>query len=278
MRRSASTTPTGETIPRRGGPRRPAITDRAATFSCRKNVARLGVAALKAMPGTAEESATVGEYGGATATMNPLSPGEEAARRRARVAAGETDWDRWLNADSYEQFWSDRSVAAGALCYPGEWICDIGCGRQGLRATLPLSCVYLPADLHRWDSAVEFCDLNAGRLPNRHLARCDVVTLLGVIEYINDLPHLFRALARRSESIVTSYNCSDLAEVDREGFGWVNGFTTTEVLQLMGAAGFRPARVKRFGEMEILVRAHNSRFGAMRRLRRRAARLLDQRP
>lgn len=199
-------------------------------------------------------------------------------RRRAQVAAGETDRERWEDVASYEQFWSDRSVAAARLCGSGQWVCDIGCGMRSLGALLPPGCTYLPADLRCWEPAVERCDLNAGLLPERHLARCDVVTLLGVIEYIYDVPRLLATLARRAETVVVSYNSAELAEVDRAGYGWVNALTSEAILELLRQAGFLPDTVQRFGSMEILVRACNPGFGPLRRLRRRVARRLYARP
>lgn len=210
--------------------------------------------------------------------MNQLSAEAEKLRRHARVAAGTTDRERWEDAASYERFWSDRSAAAAKLCRPGQWVCDIGCGMQALSQMLSPGCAYLPADLRAWTPAVEVCDLNAGLLPERHLARCDVATLLGVIEYVFDPPGLFTALARRAETVVVSYNCAELAEVDRAGFGWVNALTREALVDGLRQAGFHPDTVERFGAMEILVRATNPRFGSLRRLRRRAARLLHARP
>ena len=210
--------------------------------------------------------------------MSPLSLEAERLRREIQVVAGETDRQRWEDASSYEQFWSDRSAAAAKLCNSGQWVCDIGCGMRGLGAMLPTGCTYLPADLRCWEPAVERCDLNAGLLPERHLSRCDVVTLLGVIEYIYDLPCLFAALARRAETVLVSYNCVELAEVDRVGYGWANALTSEAVLNLLRQAGFLPDTVQRFGAMEILVRASNPGFSRLRRLRRRVARLLHARP
>jgi len=210
--------------------------------------------------------------------MTPLSPEAERLRRQTQVAAGKTDRQRWEDAASYEQFWSDRSAAAAKLCRPGQWVCDIGCGMRGLGALLPLGCTYLPADLRCWEPVVERCDLNAGLLPERHLARCEVVTLLGVIEYIYDLPRLLAALARRAETVVLSYNSAELSEVDRAGYGWVNALTSEAILELLRQAGFLPDTVQRFGSMEILVRGSNASFGPLRRLRRRVARLLYTRP
>lgn len=202
----------------------------------------------------------------------------EKKRRKARVAAGETDRARWESATSYEVFWAHRAAAAARLFRAGEWICDIGCGEQRLRAMLPAGCVYLPADLRQWDAAVEPCDLNAGILPKRHLARCDVAALLGVIEYIYDLPRLFDSLGRWAETMVISYNCSDLADLDRTGFGWVNTLTEQALLACLKQAGFNPDTVQRFGATEILVRAGNSDFNTIRRARRRVARRLYKRP
>jgi hypothetical protein len=210
--------------------------------------------------------------------MTKVSPEVEKARRKACVTAGLTDRERWEDVASYEQFWSDRSAAAAKLCRPGQWVCDIGCGMQRLAAGLPPGCVYLPADLRRWNPTVEGCDLNAGLLPERHLARCDVVTLLGVIEYIFDPALLLSALARRAEIVVLSYNCVELADVDRAGFGWVGALTSQTLAELLRQTGFRLESVERFGTTEILVQASNPGFGPWRRVRRRAARILYGRP
>jgi hypothetical protein len=189
-------------------------------------------------------------------------------RRKAVVAAGGTDRQRWSDPTSYEAFWSDRSVAAGQMLPSGRHICDIGCGMQGLREHLPAGSTYLPADLRAWTPEVMVCDLNAGHLPERYLAQCHVVCLLGVIEYVYDLPRLFEALRQRVETILVSYNCVDLAEVDRAGYGWVNSLSSEQVPALLQDHGFRPVEVRRVGRMEILVKATQSDFGWRPRLRR----------
>ncbi|MCG7360614.1 class I SAM-dependent methyltransferase [Roseomonas sp. ACRSG] len=199
----------------------------------------------------------------------------EIARRKAVVAAGGTDRERWCDPASYEAFWSDRSVAAGQMLPPGLRVCDIGCGMQGLRAHLPAGSIYLPADLRAWTPEVLPCDLNAGLLPERYLAICDVVCLLGVIEYLYDLPAFFTALRRRTETVLVSYNCVDFAAVDRAGYGWVNALGSEQLLALLRDHGFEIAEVRRVGRMEILVRATQPRFGWLRRLRRDLRRRLS---
>jgi hypothetical protein len=200
---------------------------------------------------------------------------EEVARRRYIVAAKTTDRARWSDPASYEPFWSDRAATAGRLCDNASWVCDIGCGPiQSLQRFLPAATVYLPADLCAWTPRVCICDLNAPILPERYLRLSNIVYLLGVIEYIQDLLRLFTALASRTETIVVSYNCTNLGEADRSGYGWVNALASEDVLALLGDTGFHPVAIERVGTMEIVVKAENVNFGLSWRLRRRAARLV----
>lgn len=161
------------------------------------------------------------------------------------------------------------------MCEDFAWVCDIGCGPlQSLRHFLPAKVIYLPADLRMWEPRVLACDLNARWLPEPWLRLCDVVCMLGVIEYVNDLESLFSALVERVEALVISYNCADFAVVDRSGFGWVNALTSGTLHDLLEQAGFQVIASRRVGDMELLVKARNSRYGAWRKVRRRAARFL----
>src|ERR1700738_1741527 len=96
----------------------------------------------------------------------------------------ETDFRRWADPGNYAPGWEPRSAEAARLCRSRSWVCDIGCGLQLVRHHLREDCVYLPADLQLWTQDTLRCDLNAGVLPTRYLQLCDVVLLLGVIEYI----------------------------------------------------------------------------------------------
>jgi hypothetical protein len=136
----------------------------------------------------------------------------------------------------------------------------------------PCSAFYPPTRA-AWTPRVCVCDLNAPLLPERYLCLSNIVYLLGVIEYIQDLPRLFTALASRAETIVVSYNCTNLGEADRSSYGWVNALASQDVLALLGDTGFHTVAIERVGTMEIVVKAENLRFGLYRRLRRRAARL-----
>ena len=184
----------------------------------------------------------------------------EAERRVRAVQDGRTDIERWSDPGSYEPSWSARGAVVAAMCEPGQAVCDIGCGQQTLRGHLPPGTLYLPADLRAWTDEVELCELNAGVLPERSLARCDIAVMLGVLEYIRDPAALLAALASRVGTVVVSYNCADFAQVDRAALGWVNALTEAELLAMLDAAAFDVVRASRFNQNELIVLARSRAF------------------
>ncbi len=171
------------------------------------------------------------------------------------VAARQTDHERWRDAASYEPDWAGRGIAAARLLHGARWVCDIGCGMQTLRQALPADVIYLPCDLRQWTPEVEPCDLNAGVLPARSLARCDVACLLGVLEYIHDPARLLADVARYAEGIVVSYNVPELVDHDRAGLGWVNALSGAALTGLLRDAGYAVREAMVFQDRELLVRA-----------------------
>ena len=139
---------------------------------------------------------------------------------------------------------------------------------QGLSRFLPLKARYLPSDLKQWTTDVEVCDLNAGILPDRYLALCDVVTLLGVVERIDDLDWLFAALARRAERLIVTYHCADTAPTRLAG--WINAYTMAELSAKLTTAGYRIEYSEMFGDQTIFV-ARSSLFGESQKRERKAA-------
>jgi hypothetical protein len=158
--------------------------------------------------------------------------------------------DRWLDRTLYRKSWDKRARAVAPFCGNG-WVCDIGCGMQGLDRFLPAQARYLPSDLKQWTREVEICDLNMGVLPQRYLALCDVVTLLGVVERIHDLDWLFSELAKRAERLIVTYHCSDKAP--KRFPDWVNAYTLSEFSTKLVAAGYRIEHCGTFGDQTIFV-------------------------
>ena len=197
---------------------------------------------------------------------------EQVAARRRSVAQRTTDATRWMDPDSYLPFWDGRAVAVGPLLRDRRWVCDIGCGRQALRTQLGAGTRYLPADIRGWTGDTEICELNQGRLPRRSLLRCDVAVMLGVLEYIVDPGLLLTRLHRYAEHLLLTYCVPELWTVDRAGFGWVNALSESDLRALLIDAGYMVTGTCRFEDRQLVVQARARSFGAVRRLRRSAAR------
>jgi hypothetical protein len=100
-------------------------------------------------------------------------------------------------------------------------------------------------------------------LPDGYLRRADTVTMLGVIEYVHDVPWLFAALSSYSPMLIVSYNPSDLRHGPRRRFsllgglsnGWVNEFTLGELMRIISSSGFIVNELKLISMGQVLVRA-----------------------
>jgi len=187
-----------------------------------------------------------------------------------------TDLARWSSAASYEAFWDDRAKAAVDLLGSATWVCDLGCGHQSLRRFLRENVHYLPADLVAWSPEVAVCELNANKWPSLYLYCCDIVYVLGVLEYLRKPREVLSHLAKFCPEIVISYNPSDMSDADREAFGWVNSFTGPSLLQLLQECGYQIVSSTVFERTQLIVKARSTveSPGSVWR-RRLARRLLD---
>ena len=201
-----------------------------------------------------------------------MNEAEQVAARRRSVAQLTTDAARWTDPDSYLPFWDGRAVAVGPTLRDRRWVCDVGCGRQALRAQLAPGTRYLPADIRGWTADTETCELNQGRLPRRSLLRCDVAVMLGVLEYIVDPGLLLTRLHRYAEHLLLTYCAPELWSVDRAGFSWVNALSAADLQALLIRAGYAVTGTSRFEDRQLVMQASARAFGPLKRLRRSAAR------
>jgi methyltransferase family protein len=166
-----------------------------------------------------------------------------------------TDFERWSNQDALEQAWDARAEQAAAFVPAGARVLDLGCGRMALRGFLPKSCIYQPCDLVSREPDTIVCDFNAGDFPQAAAADADVITMLGVLEYIVDADAFFAHLRRSACDIVLSYCASDFnAALDRASLGWISHFTLAELAALVDRHGFEVERTERIDELQILVK------------------------
>jgi hypothetical protein len=187
---------------------------------------------------------------------------KEIRRRLELISRRETDTARWSKSESFLQNWNKRSPFAAALCADSRCVCDIGCGMQTLRALLPRRIRYLPADVAKRTDDTAICDLNQKQLPLEYLEAADTVTLLGVIEYIFDVPWVFESLSRFVETLVVSYNPADMIDIDRREKGWVNDFRLDELVRMIVVAGYLVRDVNLVDPGQVIIRATVDRSGA----------------
>ncbi len=160
----------------------------------------------------------------------------------------------WSNPRNFKSTWASRAAVAAKLIPDESIVCDIGCGSlEVLRPFVPEGS-YLPADMTVWHPDVEFCDLNNKVYPERSLSRANVVTLLGVIEYLTDAAATLGELAMRNKTVIFSYCSADLSK--KRNKLWINEFTTSDVLMITHSAGYERVQVQKYSHAQFVFGAH----------------------
>lgn len=178
----------------------------------------------------------------------------EGDRRKDVIAAGETDRQRWEDPRQLEAAWNERARLACAFIGRGATVLDLGCGAMALEQFLPSGCRYVPCDLSSRDDRTIVCDFNAGEFPAD--VACDIVTVLGVLEYLFDPPAFLAKLRALNRPVVMSYWIADGAgPADRRSNGWVNDLTRSQLMQMLEAAGFGRVSGQEINPGQLLMRA-----------------------
>jgi hypothetical protein len=173
-------------------------------------------------------------------TFRP-SPRSTSARTSATedlIAKKATDLARWSDGANLATQWDGRAEIAGRLIGPAaRRVLDLGAGAMALRSFLPEACVYLPADVAKRSDDCLVIDLNQQQFPDGDF---DVVTFLGVLEYIHDPAWPLRMAAKAAPGLVVSYCTNSSGDTAyRRGLGWVNDFTEAEFEALLAETGWR---------------------------------------
>lgn len=125
-------------------------------------------------------------------------------------------------------------------------VCDIGCGdmklRRFLMAALPAA-TYRGFDLVPQNADVIPWDIRKDSLP----MQCDVAVMLGVIEYIEDVPEVLRRLSVQARHLVVSYVISDYSSYTPEklrDLGWLHHQSKAEFIKILTDSGFQVERTE----------------------------------
>lgn len=178
----------------------------------------------------------------------------EAERRKAVIAEQQTDIECWSDPTQLEPAWDARAEVASRFIPMGADVVDLGCGAMALERFLPAGCSYQPVDVVRRDARTIVCDLNRRELPEDALAKADVVTMLGVLEYLYDLPAFLTRLAAIGKPAIVSYCATDFtSQLDRAALGWVNHYDLTGLVQQILAAGFSVQRIEKIDRLQVML-------------------------
>ncbi len=160
---------------------------------------------------------------------------EQKALARASVAERRTLIERWgPRSGPVSPLPSERARLVASFIRAPCRVMDLGCGRMHVEAYLPAGSHYIPVDVAARDDRTVVVDLNVAPLPD---LRPDVVTGLGVLEYLIDVPGLLRQI--KCDAIFTYAPQDRMPTRDRAASGWMNDYTTGALSTLMESVGFQ---------------------------------------
>lgn len=158
----------------------------------------------------------------------------------------QVDVGRWSDIGSFSEDWDRRACAVSAFIPKGMRILDVGCGRMSLEAFCPGS-HYFPADLVARDERTIVIDINRDGLPECQLNGVDLVTMLGVVEYVSDFSKILEDIAASRSALLFTYCAVDFfpkksAALRYDRDGWFNSFSISDLCRMTADAGFKIVR------------------------------------
>jgi hypothetical protein len=134
-------------------------------------------------------------------------------------------------------------------------LADIGCGDQKLRDALHrqgLTCRYQGYDILPQSKAVARLDVQSETLPCPY----DVVVLLGVVEYLENVEQVFASLAIQAPWLLVSHVVRQgeyYTEARRADLGWRNHLTKHEIIGLLETSGLAVVRSSMTSDNRTLI-------------------------
>jgi len=118
---------------------------------------------------------------------------------------------------------------------------------MSLRQFLPNGCSYVGCDFIARDAETIVCNLNIGEFPDSAAAVANVITMLGLLEYILDVPKLLRRVAGYGKEVIFSYHPTGSFRRRiraRRRVGWVSDLSWRRVDDIIVNIGYRLVEVR----------------------------------
>jgi hypothetical protein len=173
-----------------------------------------------------------------------------------------TDHRRWANTRSLHPSWEPRTEKAAALIPNHSRVIEFGAGNRILERYLDPSCTYVPSDLVDRGPGTILCDLNERPLPDLGANVYDVAVLMGVLEYLRDVPSVLDWLARHVQVCVLGYACAKANRYPLRGMwetvvrptsGWMNNYREGDLRSLFRERGFVSVREESWKNQRVFV-------------------------
>ncbi len=140
--------------------------------------------------------------------------------------------------EEFEPAFSRRyaRMAAVRKIQPGSVVLDLGCVVPALKLLLPQGCRYIGSDVVERFEGCLVANYNASEIPPKNGAT--IVTVLGLLEYLVDIPGFLRSLRTYELPVLLTYHTTDdTPGIDRKAFGW-NSYTRQDLVSVVQDSGF----------------------------------------
>jgi Methyltransferase domain len=158
-----------------------------------------------------------------------------------------TDSSRWSDTRNILEVWEPRTKQVAALVPNNSRVIEFGAGNRNLERYLDPSCTYVPSDLVDRGPGTIVCDLNKRPLPDLGQHVYDVAVVIGVMEYLRDVPSVLDWLTKYVETCILA--CAPartngrspralVETIRRARHGWMNSYREDEIISLFRERGF----------------------------------------
>lgn len=173
-----------------------------------------------------------------------------------------TDHKHWASPTSLHPSWELRTKMAAALVPKNSRVIEFGAGNRVLEKYLDTSCIYTASDLVERGPGTIVFDLNNRPLPDLGTDTYDVAVLIGVLEYVRDVPSVLDWLAKLTPVCVLGcapaeakgFSVRGIREAIRRLWaGWMNSYEEDELLGLFRERGYVMVQDERWEKQRLFL-------------------------